>query len=63
MASLMMQEAKDSKRFEKLVKIRKQLSTKKKTNICKVSANDSQLNDIVKNFNEGKTYKKMINLK
>lgn len=52
----------NSKKFEELLAKRRNLS-KNNTNICKVSASDSQLKDTIKNFNESKQYEKILNLK
>lgn len=50
----------NSKKFQELLAKRRQLTNDKKTNINKVSASDSQLNDTIKNFNESKQYEKKI---
>lgn len=51
---------KEDKKFEELLNKRRKLASKNKNTVHKVSTSDSQLNDIIKNFNESKQYKKWI---
>ena len=51
---------KNSEKFEGLLAKRKTLAKDKKNSICKVSAADSQLNDILVNFNEENLYESRI---
>lgn len=48
----------EKRKFEKLLEKRRSMS--KSANSKKVSANDSQLRDIIKNFKEQSEYKKLI---
>ncbi len=48
----------DKRKFEKLLEKRRSIS--KDANVKKVSANDSQLRDIIKNFKEQSEYKKLV---
>ena len=49
----------EEKKFKELLKKRIELSQKNKSKVEKVSAKDSQLKDIIKNFSESKDYKKI----
>ena len=46
-----------SMKFANLLKKRKKISEANKKNTKTISSNDSQLIDIIKNFNESKEYK------
>lgn len=48
----------DKRKFEKLLEKRRGMS--KGAKVKKVSANDSQLRDIIKNFKEQSEYKKIV---
>lgn len=49
----------NKKKFLDLVAKRKELAAKNSNKIVKVSAQDSQLKNIIDSFNESKQYKKM----
>ena len=51
-----------TKSFEELLAKRRELSECKKNNFSRVSAGDSQLNDVIANFNEKKQYEKRFGL-
>lgn len=53
-------EQKKNSKFDELLKKRRELSQKNVGKVKKVSAEDSQLRDIIKNFNEEKKYKKVM---
>ncbi len=48
----------EKEKYEELLEKRRKMS--KSTNVKKVSANDSQLRDVIKNFKEQSEYKKMF---
>lgn len=47
-------------KFEKLLEKRRKLSVTNSNKTKKVSANDSQLSDVIKNFHESRQYKKSV---
>lgn len=53
-------EQKKNNKFNELLKKRQELSKTNVSQVKKVSADDSQLRDVIKNFNEEKQYKKIV---
>lgn len=51
---------KEKNKFEKLLEKRRKLSAANSNKQKKVLATDSQLSDVIKNFNESKQYRKRV---